>query len=79
MHNKSEAYQGPKYFSYNGKGVFASGSGSSSDDVRNLLPLYPIIEIVPFSWNNSCRWMQYGLSFVALLEIYAVEGEKSGT
>ena len=23
--------------------------------------------------------MQYGLSFVALLEIYAVEGEKSGT
>jgi len=36
MHNKSEAYQGPKYFSYNGKGVFASGSGSSSDDVRNL-------------------------------------------
>jgi hypothetical protein len=36
MYNKSEAYQGPKYFSYNGKGVFASGSGSSSDDVRNL-------------------------------------------
>ena len=44
-----------------------------------LLPLHPIIEIVPFSRNNSCRWMQYGLSFVALLEIYAVEGEKAGT
>ena len=47
--------------------------------VKYLLPLHPIIEIVPFSWNNSCRWMQFGLSFVALLEIYAVGGEKSGT
>ena len=48
MHNKSEAYQGPKYFSYNGKGVFASGSGSSSDDVRNL----SLWHIVPLTGDD---------------------------
>ena len=26
--------------------------------------------------NNSYKWMQYGLSFVALLEIYAVMVKK---
>ena len=51
----------------------------SPSAIAHLLPLHPIIEIVPFSWNISCRWMQYGLSFVALLEIYAVEGEKTLT